>query len=297
MNEARRRRRASRQVLLASLWLALLLLAMKLWTGWATQSLSLVAAALHTLLTCFSIVLSLIALSYPAINGREIWGHGRLEAGMSLLLVAFMGFAGFSVIALAVQQLDAIAARQPPPMTSQITLPLVQILAVVTAIGFCVAGFQRYQAGVLESGLLRFNSTYQFQDVWLMVLLLGGLLGERQGYLWLDPVMALLLILVTTVNCWRMFNRQLPSLMRQMAIAPEAVAQTVHQVEGITHCYGIQSRGIVGRQVLIELHLILHPECASLARSIADRVERAIRDRYGPAWVIVHIDSDSHAAR
>jgi len=81
-------------------------------------------------------------------------------------------------------------------------------------------------------------------------------------------------------------------LMKQMAIAPEALAQTIHQVEGITHCYGIQSRGVVGRQVFVEMRLILHPECMSVARTIAERVERVIRDRYGPAKVVIYIDSD-----
>ncbi|HEY9655292.1 MAG TPA: cation transporter, partial [Crinalium sp.] len=57
-------------------------------------------------------------------------------------------------------------------------------------------------------------------------------------------------------------------------------------------CYGIQSRGVVGRQVFVEMRLILHPECTSIARSIAERVERAIRDRSGPVKVVIYIDSD-----
>jgi len=77
-----------------------------------------------------------------------------------------------------------------------------------------------------------------------------------------------------------------------LAIAPEALAQTIHQVEGITHCYGIQSRGVVGRQVFVEMRLILHPECMSVVRTIAERMERAIRDRCGAAKVVIYIDSD-----
>jgi len=77
-----------------------------------------------------------------------------------------------------------------------------------------------------------------------------------------------------------------------LAIASEALAQTIHQVEGITHCYSIQSRGVVGRQVFVEMRLILHPECVSMARTIAERVERVIRDRYGSAKVVIYIDSD-----
>jgi hypothetical protein len=63
-------------------------------------------------------------------------------------------------------------------------------------------------------------------------------------------------------------------------------------VEGITHCYAIRSQGVVGRQVFVEMRLILHPECMSLARTIAERIERLIRDRYGPAKVVIYIDRD-----
>ena len=127
----------------------------------------------------------------------------------------------------------------------------------------------------------------------MTILVLIGLIGVWRGYRWLDPAIALFMVLTCLTSFWRILNWQLPSFMQQVAIAPEALAQTIHQVEGITHCYDIRSRGIVGRQIFVEMRLILHPECMSIARSIAERVERAIRDRYGPAKVVIYIDSDT----
>jgi divalent metal cation (Fe/Co/Zn/Cd) transporter len=132
------------------------------------------------------------------------------------------------------------------------------------------------------------------QDAWLTLLVLGGLVGVGRGYSWIDPVLAIVMVITATISCWRILNWQLPSLMRQIAIAPEALAQTIHQVEGITHCYAINSRGTVGRHVFVEMHLILHPECMSIARTIAEKVERVIRERYGPARVVIYIDSNEH---
>ncbi len=93
MAEAQGRRRASHQVLLASLWLALIILVVKVWIGWATQSLSLLAESLQTLVNGFSILLSAIAVTsrYPA--SREVGGHGKVESVLALLLAALMGFA------------------------------------------------------------------------------------------------------------------------------------------------------------------------------------------------------------
>ncbi len=291
MAEAQGRRRASRQVLLASLWLALLILVVKVWIGWATQSLSLLAESLQTLVNGFSILLSTIAITsrYPA--SREVGGHGKVESVLALLLAALMGFACLSLLVVSVQQLEAIA-QEASWLSVRVNSPLLQLLGVVVATNFCLACFQRYEAGLLENSALRFSAGHLFQDTWLMLPVLAGLVGVGRGYLWLDPVLAVLLVLAAICNCWRVFNWQLPSVMRQIAIAPEALAQTIHQVEGITHCYGIQSRGVVGRHVFVEMRLILHPECLSIARSIAERVERAIRDRYGPVKVVIYIDSD-----
>ncbi|MGA7932401.1 MAG: cation diffusion facilitator family transporter [Kovacikia sp.] len=290
MAEAKGRRRASRQVLLASLWLTLLTLAVKIWIGWATQSLSLISESLHTLIDGSSILLSLISVSSSLPSGREGWGHSRLETAIAFLLVAFLGFACLDLLVVSLQQLEAIVTTPTEVLPVRINLPLIQLLGVVMAISFCLASFERYQARVLESTALRFNAKHLFQDSWLMIVVLVGLVGVWQGYSWLDPALAILMVLTAVVSCYRVFTWQLPSLIRQIAIAPEALAQTIHQVEGITHCYAINSRGLVGRQVFVEMHLILHPECMGIARSIAERVERAIRDRYGPAKVVIYID-------
>lgn len=291
MAEAQGRRRTTGRVLLASLWLILLVLIVKVWIGWATQSLSLMAESLQTLMNGFSILLSTIAITsrYPA--SREVGGHGRLEAVLALLLAAFMGFVCLSLLVVSVQQLETIA-QDANLLPVRMSPPLFQLLGVVTATNFCLACFQRYESGLLESHALRFSANHLFQDTWLMLPVLAALVGVGRGYPWLDPLLAMLLLFAAVCNGWRVLNWQLPSLLKQMAIAPEALAQTIHQVEGITHCYGIQSRGVVGRQVFVEMHLILHPECVNVARSIAERVERAIRDRYGPAKVVIYIDGD-----
>lgn len=292
MSESQGRRRASRQVLLASLWLTLLVLGIKVWIGWATRSLSLVAESVHTLIDSFSILLSIISLSFPLTSGREGWGHGKVEATMVLLLVSFLGFACLSLTAVSLQQIEALRTGSTDLLAIQVTPHLLQLLGVVMAVSFCVASFQLYEARVLESSILRFSARHLFQDSWLMILVLMGLVGVWRGYLWIDPALALLMLLTALISFWRVLNWQLPSLMQQIAIAPEALAQTIHQIEGITHCYNIRSRGIVGRQIFVEMRLILHPECMGIARSIAERVERAIRDRYGPARVVIYIDSD-----
>ena len=98
------------------------------------------------------------------------------------------------------------------------------------------------------------------QDVWLNVGLLLSLVLILFGYRWLDSMLTIALVLTSGVSLWRVIRRQLPTLIQPIAIAPEALVQLVRQVQGVTHCVKVQSRGIVGRQVWVEMTLVLHPE-------------------------------------
>lgn len=289
LGEGQNRRTVSRQVLLIMLWLTLLVLAVKVWAGWATSSLSLLAESLHTLIDGFSTMLSLVAVTSPyRSSGREIWGHGKLETGLTLMLVAALGFAGFGLGGGAIWQLATV--NLPTALPVQVNPPLLYLLTMVLLANVALALFERQLASRLESSALRWNANHILQDGWLTLILLIGLVGVWRGYHWLDPLMAIVMVVTAGMSCWRVLNWQLPMLVQQTAIAPEAIAQMVKQIQGVTHCYHIQSRGIVGRQVLVEMHLVLHPEFAGAAQWIMEQVEAAIRDRYGPVQVLIHLD-------
>ncbi len=285
MTEARGQR-ALRWVLLASLWLSLMVLVMKVWIGWGTQSLSLLAVSLHTLVNVFSLFLGVVGVATRYSRGREIWGHSRLEAAMTLLMVAFMGFACFSLLAIALYQF-VLSRSHPSPVT--VTAPLLQFLGGIVVITFCLASFERYQAGLLDSSTLRLAASRALQDVWLTLGVLGGLVATSQGVGWVDSLAAIALVSLVLWGGWQVLCRQLPLLVQQVAIAPEAIAQTISQIEGITHCSHIRSWGLVGRQVVIEAQLVFHPDYVGLAQMLAERVEQILQERYGNVKVVLYI--------
>ncbi|MDX2232685.1 MAG: cation transporter [Leptolyngbyaceae cyanobacterium bins.349] len=294
VTEPRGRKWANHRILFVGLWLMLLLLAVKVWVGWATRSLSLAAAALHTLVTSFSLLLSLLALSVPHPPKRELWGHTRLESGLTLLLVSFLGAAYCFLVSVAVAHIGFLGGTDA--ITLHLNAAVLQLLAGITLMGLVLGIVGRTQAQLLENSMLRFSFSQVLQDAGLMLLVLAGLVGSGMGLLWLDSLLVAVVLLVATVNVWRMVNWQLPSMMRQVAIAPEAIARTARRVEGILHCYGIQTRGMVGRMVYVELRLILHPECLSVAGTIVQRLERLITQQYGPAKVVIQVDKSSPGA-
>lgn len=289
----RSKRWATHRIVFVALWLTLLVLAIKVWVGWATRSLSLASEALHTLVTSFSLLLTLLTLFSRYSNKREPWGHTRLESGLTLLLVTFLGFAYCLLIGIAAQQIGFLGGTDiAHANTVQVNGPILQLLSGVTIGSFCFGLLGRYQAQLLENPMLQFSFSQSLQDAGLMALVVFGLAGIHNGLGWIDPLLTVVILLVASFNVWRIVNWQLPSMMQQVAIAPEAIARTIRRVEGILHCYGIQSYGMVGRQIYVEMRLILHPECKSVAPAIVQRIEWLICQHYGPAQVVVYVDEE-----
>jgi divalent metal cation (Fe/Co/Zn/Cd) transporter len=274
-----------------ALWLMVMFLAIKLWLGGAMGSLSLMAGALLTLITCFSLLLNLFSWVSPQSAHQAAFGHSRSESGLILILIGGIGATSFNLLSRAGQQLFGGAGNPAIAATVPLTLPLFQLLVSITVISLILGITGYYQAKVLHTSLLRSSFRQCLVDGGVMVVILLELMGRKLGMFWLDPVLAAVIVIMALVAGWQLLDRQVPSLLHSMAIAPEALTATVCRVEGVLHCTPMQIRGLVGRLVYIEMQLTLHPECMTVADTIAARVERLLHQQYGPVQVTLYLES------
>ncbi len=290
MNEGEYQRRISYRLLLTTLWATLLLLAVQAIGGWANQSLTLLAESLHTLVDGFSTVLSLVAVTSPQRQmGREVWGHGRAEVAGTLMLCAFLGFTGVSLLFIALRQVFNGLTGATNAFPVAIDPQVLKFTAAMVILNVALGIYASYQGRSLSSQALKLNTRHFLADAWLSIVMVVALLAIWQNQRWLDPVFALVLLPLVGRSLWRVLNDQLPMLLRPTAIAPEAIAHIANQVEGVTRCTRIRSRGMVGRQVWVEIHLVLHPEFLETSETIGEQIDAQLRQRYGPlrtqVWV------------
>lgn len=295
MNSRGHQRRISYRLLLIILWATLLLFAVELTAGWVSHSLCLLAESLHALIDVFSTLFGLIAVASPQRTlGKEIWGHGRTEAVGALVLSAILGFSGVSLAILAVDQFEALLQTNADIFSATITPTLVGLIAVMNALTLGIVVLAARQTKQprrpINSLALKLNTRHILKDAWLTGLVLLGLIAIAQGHQWIDPALALLLVASLMGALWKMLQAQLPALLKPTAIAPEAISQIACQVEGVTRCTRILSRGLVGRHVWIELHIALHPEFMTIANTIGERIEKLLRERYGPVRAQIWLD-------
>jgi cation diffusion facilitator family transporter len=285
-------RHISYRLLLTTLWVTLLVLGVEAIAGWTQQSLLLLAEALHTLIDAFGAGLGLLAINTSQRPlGREVIGHGRTEVVSSFLVVAFLGFTGLNLLWAALQQGFKGAQQTAFIFPATMDAPLLGVLGTLIALLPALALYVHTRSRRLGSVVLNLNARHVLADAWLSGLTLLSLGAIWQGYAWVDPLMAVVLVPFAARSLWRLLNSHVPLLLRPMAIAPEAIAHLVTQVEGVTRCMRIRSRGLVGRQVWVELHLAIHPDFLGIAHIVGERAEAALRQQYGPMRTQIWVEA------
>jgi cation diffusion facilitator family transporter len=282
-----------RQVLIVTLCLNLFVMALKATVGFVTGSLSLQADALHSVTDSANNILGLIAsrLALPHPDREHPYGHQKYEAVGALGIAAFLGIACFEIL----QSTAARIWQGGKPIS--IDLIEMSFLVLVLAVNLFVTNYESRVGKKLGSAILIADAKHTTSDVWVTIVVLVGLLGVWLGKTfnlpqleWLDLILAFPVAILVFRSGWDVLRSNLPWLIDEMAIAPEVIHQIVMEVPGVINCHDIASRGVVGKQVFIEMHSIVDAEDVETAHQIAEAIENALEKRFSPVRVSVHIE-------
>lgn len=287
------RRKAVRQVLVLTLLLNLTVVALKLFVGFATGSLSLLADALHSVTDSINNVLGLVTnqLAAPEPDREHPYGHQKFEAVGALGIAAFLGIACFEILKSAGERIFQASA----PVS--IAVFDLAILVAVLGINIFVAFYERGVGLRMDSPILIADAHHTMSDVWITLTVMGGLLGiQLFDIQWLDIVLAFPVAALVLSSAWTVLKQNLPWLVDEMAIAPEAIQSTVMEVPGVVNCHSIASRGVIGRKVFMEMHLIVSAHDVETAHGITEAVEAHLNQSYGPVRASLHIEPPGYVS-
>jgi cation diffusion facilitator family transporter len=259
--------------------------------GYWTGSLSLLADVLHSFIDSLNNVLGLVTnqLSSPRPDRDHPYGHQKFEAVGALAVAAFLGIACFEILQGTVKRI--FGSHEPIVLT-----PLeLGLLVLVLGINIFVALYERRVGQRLDSPILIADSHHTMGDIWITVTVLVGLIGIWVWNIqWFDLVLAFPVALLVLWNSWCVLRDNLPWLVDEMAIAPERIHELVMQVPGVVNCHDIASRGLLGRQVFIDMHLIVDAEDVATAHHITEAVETQLEQHYAPVRVTVHVEPPAY---
>ena len=75
------------------------------------------------------------------------------------------------------------------------------------------------------------------------------------------------------------------------ALLAKTTVDRRQDVRRVLNCHDIASRGVLGQQVFIDMHLIVDAECLTNAHKITERVETRLDQKFGAGRCTNHLES------
>jgi cation diffusion facilitator family transporter len=289
-----------RKVLILTLLLNLFVMALKAVVGFATGSLSLQADALHSVTDSANNVLGLLTsrFSSPIPDRDHPYGHQKFEAIGALGIAAFLGIACFEILQGAIERIFKGGK------SIEISIPELSLLLIVLAVNIFVAVYERREGKRVNSPILIADAYHTMSDVWVTIVVLIGLIGVYFSNVlnlpqlqWLDVILAFPVAILVFKSGWEVLKDNLPWLVDEIAIAPEMIHNIVMEVPGVINCHDIASRGLLGRQVFIEMHLIVDAKDVETAHQITEKIEEILQEKFKPVRIMIHIEPPEYKSQ
>ncbi len=282
----KRNYRAIQTVLILTFLLNLLATLAKLGVGLWTGALSLIADGLDTLFDGIANIIGLIAvrISSQPPDEEHPYGHRKFETLAALFIAAALFVTTWELATGAIGRLLA------PPAVTVNRWSVAALLFSVFVQG-CAGWWELRKADQLESEVLRADARHTLASIGVSATVLAGLGLVQWGYLWADPVVALLVagvigkIGITTVR------ENVPALVDRAPLDATAIGDVVADVAGVESYHRIRSRGPVDN-VAIDLHVRVSAQLSMQeANAIADEVRRRLFYLPGVGDVTVHAEA------
>lgn len=270
----------------ASVGVASVLILAKFGAYLVTGAVSLLSSLVDS---CVDLMASLVTLHGVRVSMRPAdlshrFGHGKAEPLAALAQAAFI--AGSAVFLTA-----EAATRIVSPRPIEETAVGVGVMAFSMALTLALVLFQRHVIRRTGSLAIDADSVHYRADLLSNLAVIAAMvLTDATGVLLIDPLFALCIVAFLAVGAVRIAREALDVLMdRELPPADR------ERIRGVVLAHP-QARGLhdlrtrsSGDRVFVELHLELDGGLTlAEAHDVADSVERALREAFPTAEVIVH---------
>jgi cation diffusion facilitator family transporter len=268
---------------------ALATILLKGWAWWLTGSVGLLSDALESFVNLAGAMMALAMLSLAAIpeDDNHRHGHGKAEYFSSafeglliLIAAAAIGYAAIERL-FNPQAIEAVGiGLAVSVIASVINLATSRILMKVG---------RKYRSITLEA-----DAHHLMTDVWTSAGVIAGVgLVWLTGWIWLDPVIALLVALNIVWTGWQLLQRSAAGLM-DVSIPEEEIKAIENVLNGYRQ-QGLEFHALrtrqAGTRAFISLHVLV-PGAWSVQRGHdwSERIEADIRLAVPNANITTHLE-------
>ena len=274
----------------ASISVASILIVAKLVAWGLSDSVSLLATLIDSVLDALASLINLIAVRHaltPA-DKEHRFGHGKAEALAGLSQSMFIaGSAGFLLLEASRRLISPIAVE-----AVGISM-LVMVFSIVATL--LLLGFQRHVIRKTNSTAIRADALHYRTDLLVNGSVILALWLSVQGWAGFDALFACAIAIYILYSAWEiitisydhLMDRELPDEQR------EEIERLVMQHKSARGLHDLRSRHS-GTITFVQLHLELDDDLSLLeAHKISDEVEASLLEAFPGSEIIIHIDPQS----
>ncbi len=261
------------------------LVAIKLGTGLATDSLGLLSEALHSGTDLVAALLTLFAVGVavrPA-DRSHAYGHGKAENLAALAEAAILALLSLLVAFAAIRRFGDHPELEIDWWVFAVLGLVIAVDASRMAISFRAA--RRYESAAFASNALHFAS-----DLAGTTAVLAGLVLARAGYPEADAAAALFVALLVVLAAARLIRGNVDVLMDRVPDEAEAAARDAISGVPEVELRRLRMRQSGGRQFADVVIGVPAGAAVGQGHAAADAVEDAVKEALPKSDVVVHVE-------
>lgn len=271
----------------ASVAVALSLIAVKAVIWLLTGSLSVLASLVDSVLDAAASLLNLAAVrfSLKSADRDHPFGHGKAESLAGLGQALLVGASAIFVISRAVERF-----LHPRPLEAVGVGIAVMLAAIAVTLGLVI--FQRRVVAETGCTAIKADSLHYASDLYANLGTVLALALAGRGWLWLDPLIGVLIALIVIRSAWQIANESTQILLdRHLSPGAEAeIARLALENGRVLGVHDIRTRRS-GQTRIVQLHLEMSGDLSlEEAHRATKEVEKCIRKIIPQADIIIHQD-------
>jgi cation diffusion facilitator family transporter len=277
-----------RRTALVSVVAAGVLVAIKLATAVATDSLGFLSEALHSGSDLVAALLTLFAVGVavrPA-DSAHAYGHGKAEHLAALAEATLLVVASLVVAGAAVRNL--VGDERPGVEAPWWAFAVIALVLAIDASRMIVSGraARRYESPALGASALHFASDFAGTSAVLV-----GLVLVANGYPKADSAAALFVAALVLLAAGRLIRRNVDVLMdRTPAAAQEAALRAIESMRPPVDVRRLRVREAAGRHFADVVIGVSPGAAVGQGHAAADAVEAAVQGALPESDVVVHVE-------
>jgi cation diffusion facilitator family transporter len=282
-----RRSSGVRRALLVVLALNALSAGLKMSVGARTGALTVLGAALESVLDMLSNAVAILAVSIAARapDDDHPYGHEKFETLGTLAIVGFLSISCFELLR---QSIAELVGRRTAPSADGTDGALLVFSLVVNVF---VVTYERRQGRRLSSTLLLADAAHTASDILVTTLAIASLVLSHQGYVRADALLSVMVALIIAWSGFQILRGSIPILVDARAVDAGQLAAIVGSIPGVVGVRSARSRRTASGHLFAEVTILVDGETSvSAAHDFTDDVERAIERELGTAEAIVHVE-------